>query len=222
MTRARDVANIDGLLTTTGDTYYASAAATPARLGVGSTGQVLTVAGGIPTWATPGSGLTLIKRASTSGAVNTGTTFDGVFTSTYKTYLLFIEKFTSGTATDDARFQFRVAGTTYASAEYYGPSTEVTRTGSTGTTAHTGGTYFTFGLDIGTASGQGSTYEFTINQVGNTSEKAKGFFRGQGENSQTAISGAFLVNSDQVYDGIIFSSTGNIAITVAVYGLATA
>jgi hypothetical protein len=38
-------------------------------------------------------GLTLIKRASTSGAVNTGTTFDGVFTSTYKVYLIFIEKF---------------------------------------------------------------------------------------------------------------------------------
>ena len=34
MTRARDVANIDGLLTTTGDTYYASAAGTPTRLGV--------------------------------------------------------------------------------------------------------------------------------------------------------------------------------------------
>jgi hypothetical protein len=53
MTRARDVADIDGILTTTGDTYYASAAATPARLGVGTTGQVLTVAGGVPSWATP-------------------------------------------------------------------------------------------------------------------------------------------------------------------------
>jgi hypothetical protein len=52
MTRARDVANIDGLLTTTGDTYYASAAGTPARLGIGTTGQVLTVAAGLPSWAT--------------------------------------------------------------------------------------------------------------------------------------------------------------------------
>jgi len=41
------------LLTTTGDTLYASAANTPARRAIGSTGQVLTVAGGIPTWATP-------------------------------------------------------------------------------------------------------------------------------------------------------------------------
>ena len=68
MTRARDVANIDGILTTTGDTYYASAAATPARLGIGSTGQVMTVAGGVPTWATPGGGWTLIATATPSSA----------------------------------------------------------------------------------------------------------------------------------------------------------
>jgi hypothetical protein len=60
MTRARDVANIDGILTTTGDTYYASAAGTPARLGVGTTGQVMTVAAGVPSWATPASGTTFV------------------------------------------------------------------------------------------------------------------------------------------------------------------
>jgi len=41
MTRARDVANIDGVLTTKGDIYAATAAATPARLGVGSNGDTL-------------------------------------------------------------------------------------------------------------------------------------------------------------------------------------
>ena len=56
MTRARDVANIDGLLTTTGDTYYASAAGTPARLGIGSSAQVLTVSAGVPSWATAAAG----------------------------------------------------------------------------------------------------------------------------------------------------------------------
>ena len=68
MTRARDVANIDGLLTTTGDTYYASAAGTPARLGIGSSAQVLTVASGVPSWATPASGgWTLLTSGSLSG-----------------------------------------------------------------------------------------------------------------------------------------------------------
>jgi hypothetical protein len=42
------------LTTTTGDIIYASGANTPARLGIGSSAQVLTVAAGIPSWATPG------------------------------------------------------------------------------------------------------------------------------------------------------------------------
>ena len=37
----------------TGDILYANATTTFARLGIGSTGQVLTVAGGVPSWATP-------------------------------------------------------------------------------------------------------------------------------------------------------------------------
>jgi hypothetical protein len=41
MTRARDVANIDGILTTKGDIYAATAASTPARLGVGSNGDTI-------------------------------------------------------------------------------------------------------------------------------------------------------------------------------------
>lgn len=38
---------------TTGDTLYASASNTLAKLGIGSTGQVLTVVSGIPAWSTP-------------------------------------------------------------------------------------------------------------------------------------------------------------------------
>jgi hypothetical protein len=78
MTRARDVANIDGLLTTTGDTYYASAAATPARLGVGSTGQVLTVASGVPSWATPAGGgkvLQVVHASTSTDTASNTTTF---------------------------------------------------------------------------------------------------------------------------------------------------
>jgi hypothetical protein len=51
-----DAKTAKSTLTTTGDIYYASAANTPARLGVGTTGQVLTVSGGVPSWATAGGG----------------------------------------------------------------------------------------------------------------------------------------------------------------------
>ena len=44
------------VITTTGDLIYASAANTPARRGIGSTGEVLTVSGGVPTWAAPAGG----------------------------------------------------------------------------------------------------------------------------------------------------------------------
>ena len=49
-------ASAKSTLTTTGDTLYASAGNTLARLGIGSTGQVLTVASGIPSWSTPAGG----------------------------------------------------------------------------------------------------------------------------------------------------------------------
>ncbi len=42
------------LTTTTGDIIYASAANTPARLGIGSTDQVLKVSGGLPVWGAGG------------------------------------------------------------------------------------------------------------------------------------------------------------------------
>jgi hypothetical protein len=89
MTRSRDVANIDGILTATGDTYYASAAATPARLGIGSTGQVMTVAGGAPSWATASSGsMTLLSTtAFTAVAAITISSIN----QTYKDLLIEIE-----------------------------------------------------------------------------------------------------------------------------------
>lgn len=52
------------LLTTTGDTIYASSADTPARLAIGTQGQTLTVsAGGVPEWATPAAGTTANDQA---------------------------------------------------------------------------------------------------------------------------------------------------------------
>ena len=42
---------------TAGDIIYATGTTTLVKRGIGSTGQVLTVTGGVPTWATPASGL---------------------------------------------------------------------------------------------------------------------------------------------------------------------
>jgi hypothetical protein len=57
--------------TTLGDLAYSSATAnTNTRLGIGSTGNVLTVAGGVPTWAAPaaGGGMTLLSTTALTGS----------------------------------------------------------------------------------------------------------------------------------------------------------
>jgi len=70
---AYDLANAaipKSILDAAGDVIYATANDTAARLGIGTTGQVLTVASGVPAWATPasGGGWTLISTSTPSGA----------------------------------------------------------------------------------------------------------------------------------------------------------
>lgn len=62
-------------ITTAGDLIKGTGSGTFDRLGIGSTGQVLTVASGAPSWATPASGgMTLLESGTLSGAsVTTGT-----------------------------------------------------------------------------------------------------------------------------------------------------
>ena len=62
------------LTTTTGDIIYASGANTPARLGIGSTSNVLTVAGGVPTWAAPAGGGKVLQVVSAITLTNAGST----------------------------------------------------------------------------------------------------------------------------------------------------
>ena len=71
-------------LTTTGDIIYSSSGTTPARLGIGSSAQVLTVASGIPSWATPAAGGAYTSLAS--GSITNGlslTSISGSYTDLY-------------------------------------------------------------------------------------------------------------------------------------------
>jgi len=68
--------------TTLGDVEYRSSTAnTNTRLGIGSTGDVLTVAGGVPTWAAPsagGSNFTLLNPGGTALPAGTSLTISGI------------------------------------------------------------------------------------------------------------------------------------------------
>ena len=65
--------------TTLGDIAYRSATAnTNTRLGIGSTGQVLTVTGGVPVWATPaasGKVLQVVQGTTSTSMTSTSTSF---------------------------------------------------------------------------------------------------------------------------------------------------
>jgi hypothetical protein len=80
------------LVTTAGDTLYATAADTLVRLGIGTAGQVLTVNSGAtaPEWAAAGGGgsggLTLLDTLSLSGS----SVLSNTFSSAYKYLILYV------------------------------------------------------------------------------------------------------------------------------------
>jgi hypothetical protein len=67
-----DAAGMTNPMTTTADIIYSSSGSTPARLGIGSAADVLTVAGGVPTWAAPAGGGKVLQviQGSLTGAVS--------------------------------------------------------------------------------------------------------------------------------------------------------
>jgi hypothetical protein len=219
----------DSLLTTTGDTIYASGANTPARLGIGTTGQVLTVAGGVPSWAAASAGaLTLVKAETAFSAVsNTATTFDGVFSSAYNNYLIIINKTLNSVDSGSVLFNMR----------YAGPTTDFAA-------ANTGGTYVknSSGTDLSWYFNNADTMKLMTNQNtagrfgtcnlwvgGLNSGSASRYqmnwqFATPGDNSFGL--GMNVQNSngtERIYTGFILTaSSGTISGTVTVYGFGKA
>jgi hypothetical protein len=68
-------------ITTAGDLIYGTGSGTYTRRGIGSTSQVLTVSGGVPTWATPAASgsMTSIASGSLSGSALSLTSISGSY-----------------------------------------------------------------------------------------------------------------------------------------------
>ncbi len=207
------------LTTTTGDIIYASAANTPARLAIGSSGQVLTVSGGIPSYATPaGAGMTLITRQTFSAVANAD--IDSIFSSTYETYQIVIEECFSSIDASLA-LQFRYAGPNTQTASYYSTMARFSSTAVHGGTAQSNADSWIVNGNIRTSTGQASNGILYINQVGNGSRNpiAYGNAAAASQIMPTIFNG-YLAQA-RVYTGVrLFATAGNLTANVAVYGLA--
>lgn len=106
----------DSLLTTTGDVIYASGASTPARLGIGTTGQVLSVSGGVPAWTTLSGGPGNMAQIATGTFSGTSVTISSL--STYSELLLVCNGYTWGTGA--ANFIVRVNNNSGANYDFFG------------------------------------------------------------------------------------------------------
>lgn len=224
MTRARDIANIDGILTATGDMYVASAAATPARLGIGSTGQVLTVAGGTAAWAAPGGAVenfTLLSSATPSGNTYTVSGLSG-----YNQFIVnVIDVGYTGSINSTILLRFNTdsganyewAGIDLTSANNYSPNF-MRGTGSTTQNHFVLGTYSqatsSFAYGFAKINGANGTGRKLVQTVGGATVSASDF------NSQRVSGGIY--NSTSVISSIsIIASQGGTSFnsgTVRVYG----
>ena len=201
------------LTTTTGDIIYASAANTPARLGIGSSSQVLTVSGGVPAWATPSSGaLVKIKTATFSNVADTGTTFDSVFSSTYNNYVILYHAVYGSVNNATLYFRLRNGGSSLTTAYYGNYVVGVTKTDTTNATQ--------FSM---VQIRDGSTQQFVANMtLYRNNNRLSWSYNGAERVSNYSVVGSGF--SDHVAndgaDGFILSaSSGNIYGTVSVYGL---
>jgi hypothetical protein len=208
-----------------GDIIAATAADTVTRLAIGTNNQVLTADSAQATgmkWATPtaaASGMTLISRQTASNVASLS--MDAVFSSTYKTYVIYIEKFYAVTAADDLLFNLRYSTTDQATA-YYGASGAIKSDGTALTnTGTSNGNAFVLTTD---SASNASNFVININGVGQGSGVPYPAFHGTGfrqEQGNAAIFFAGVSFAAQAYTGIKFkSSSSNITIDVSIYGLA--
>jgi hypothetical protein len=120
-----DTTGMTNPMTTTGDMVYSSSGSTPARLGIGSTSQVLTVAGGIPSWATPATpsaALTIAQIATGTMPAASSLSLTGL--SSYDTLIVRLDALTW--ATNNASIMVTINSDTGANYELVGSYNQTT------------------------------------------------------------------------------------------------
>ena len=209
--------------TTLGDiSYRSSTANVNTRLALGTANQQLRVNAGAtaPEWFTPAvaaGGMTLISRTSFSSVASQA--FDNVFTSTYDTYFVNIDEIYAATVGDDLYCQFRYAGPTTQTADYYASNFGYDSNGTLSQNAVAGGSQFILAAQSGNSTRINSA-QLYFNQVGNTSEipVLNGTIFDNNTLSNRVHGGITL--EARTYTGFLLkSSSSNITGTVSIFGV---
>jgi len=204
-------------ITAAGDIVVGTGPGTYDNLPIGTTAQVLTADTTVSPykvkWATPtaaASGLTKVTSASFSGVANTGTTFDGVFTSTYNNYLVVMSNIV-GSSSASLYFQWRKSGPTTHTVNYNG-----NRLNDGVNTAYTNVSQSTLMLL------ESEVSHLTMN-VAIDGTPTQFSYIGAQRLSLDALSGSSTndtLGANLATGFILSSSSGNIGGFIAVYGLA--
>jgi hypothetical protein len=202
-----DATGMTNPMTTTGDVIYSSSGSTPDRLGIGTSGQVLTVAGGLPSWATPSSGSAMTLITTLSPSAVSEVTADNIFTSTYENYVIQIA--VDQTANAVLFAQLRASGSNLTSGYI---------NDTTATTPSTGGTDWALSDNTGGACRVVSNITLYSPQL---SVPTMGTNARMATVDNTRIAFGYINPSTSAYDGIrIANSSGNMTGTIRIYGLA--
>jgi hypothetical protein len=208
-----DTTGMTNPMTTTGDTIYSSSGSTPARLGIGSTGQVLTVAGGVPSWATAAGGSANWSLLNAGGTALTGATTITVSGISGKDKIMVL---VDGASSVNAESYINVRLNTDTGNNYaqYGIEQVGGSTYSASLLESGSGTYDLIQLGKISASAASTAFGYVqlsgCNSSGVKVFTSVGVGRPNGSNSQRAyLLGGFYNSSSTISSVSIYSSNGN-------------
>lgn len=197
--------------TTLGDiSYRSSTANTNTRLAIGTTGQVLTVSGGVPVWGAASGGLTLITSQDFSAV--SSFSVNNCFTSTYRNYYLIFDYDQGSVA--ETFLRLRASGTD-ATASNYGMS-HVGTDDATAINFSQTAALWPVGYYTGTYRRLAAMTLFGPQLAANTGA----IWETHNSKPSIRITGGIHTVATS-YDGFtVYTSTGNVTGNVRVYGLA--